>query len=130
MDWNSSIELTPETENEPLTRVVWWDESRLDDAGVFTFTFNRCAVAKDNSNYALINTDTSEKVVLWLVHHPSAKFPDAVTDGEKVFRAFVKAQGEAMSPEQIVTAMNENGGTLVYDKNQRVMKWKVEQIAE
>jgi len=124
MDLNANIELTPETENEPLTRVVWWDEERLTD-GVFNFTFNRCAVSKDDSNFALINTDTSEKVVLWLVHHPSAKFPDALTDGEKVLRATISAHGEAMSGTDAIQMLNNRPGILTFDGNQRVMKWKV-----
>lgn len=122
MDFEATIEASND-ENEGLTRVVWWDEERLED-GVFNFTFNRCALSQDNTNFALINTDTNEKVVLWVVHHPNAKFPESKTDGEKVMMATVAAHGSPVSGAKCISLLNEQGGVLTYNKSQR-MKWTV-----
>lgn len=125
MDLNASIDLTPETENE-LTRVVWWgdDNAHITDDGIFIFDFNRCALSKDESNFALISTSDNTKVVLWLRHHPEAKFPDSLTDGEKVLRATIQANGSPMTGAEAIELLNK-GGRLTYDSNQRVMKWGI-----
>lgn len=126
MDLNATIDLTPETENE-LTRVVWWGDNNdhIDtETGIFHFDFNRCAVAKDDSNFALISTQDSTKVVLWLRHHPEAKFPDSLTDGEKVLRATIQAHGSALTGAEAIELLNK-GGELTYDPSQRVMKWGI-----
>ena len=123
MDLSKQIELNvASTENE-LTRVVWWDEDRLNE-GVFTFAFDRCSLSKDESNFALINTTNSEKVVLWLVHHPSAKHPDWATEGEKVLKASIKAFGKEMSGHEVIDTLNECGGILTFNSNERI-KWTV-----
>lgn len=121
MDLNTKIELKEDTETE-LTRVVWWDEERLDEDGVFNFTFNRCSLSSDNSNFALINTETSEKAILWLKHHPEAKFPDSLTDGEKVLRATIVSHGAEITGMEAITLLNA-GGVITYNKSNKRMKW-------
>ena len=121
MDLNTKIELKEDTETE-LTRVVWWDEERLDEDGVFNFTFNRCSLSSDSTNFALINTETSEKAVLWLKHHPEAKFPDSLTDGEKVLRATIVSHGAEITGMEAITLLNA-GGVITYNKSNKRMKW-------
>lgn len=123
MDLNAKIELKQDEENT-LTRVVWWDEERHDDKGVFSFSFNRCVVAEDETNFALINTEASEKVVLWLRHHPESKFPDSLTDGEKVLRTTIVAHGSEITGNEAIALLNA-GGVLTYNKAQKVMKWGI-----
>lgn len=126
MDLIAKIELKPETENE-LTRVVWWGDNNdhIDENGIFAFSFNRCAVAKDASNFALINTQDSTKVVLWLRHHPEAKFPDSMTDGEKVLRATIVANGSELTGQEALDMLNTKGGDLTFNPQGGNRKWGI-----
>ena len=123
MDWNADLANKPEAE---LTSVAYWKAENQED-GVFTFPFNSAVVNEEKTNIALINSGTSQKVVLWFVNHPSSKFPEAITPGEKFLRATLRVmEEETASPDEIVKFANFcEGLSFVFDSNQRVMKYQV-----
>jgi len=124
MDWNADLANTqPDAE---LTSVAYWQQDQQEE-GVCTFPFNSCVVNADKTNIALIDSETNRKVVLWLVNHPSSKFPEAITPGEKFLRATLKVMDEeTASPDQILAYANEADNIrFIYDSNQKVMKFKV-----
>lgn len=129
MQWNTALENTQP--NAELTSVAYWDSENQVE-GIYTFHPTSVIVNADKTNIALINSETSEKVVLWLQNHPSSKFPEAITPGEKFLRAVLAARkpSKPLMPDVIISGTNDEAaqGKVVfrYDSNQRVMKFQVE----
>lgn len=123
MQWNTALENTqPAAE---LTSVAYWDSENQVE-GIFTFHPSSVVVNEEKTNIALINSDTSEKVVLWLQNHPSSKFPEAITPGEKFLRATLSVMPEeTATPDAIIDFANASPIIFRYDSNQRVMKFQV-----